>query len=55
MHSGREAVAAEEPELKEAMAGLAQGLAILECFGDGVPRLGAALPVDSPRARLCHA
>lgn len=42
MHSGREAVAAEEPERKEAMAGLAQGLAILECFGDGVPRLTLA-------------
>ncbi|TPG44924.1 winged helix-turn-helix transcriptional regulator [Roseomonas nepalensis] len=32
----------EEPGRKEAMAGLAKGLAILECFGDGVPRLTLA-------------
>ena len=31
-----------EPERKEAMAGLAKGLAILECFGEGTPCLTLA-------------
>lgn len=31
-----------EGERREAMAGLAKGLAILECFGNGVPRLTLA-------------
>jgi IclR family pca regulon transcriptional regulator len=47
-----------ETERREAMAGLAKGLAILECFGDSTPRLTLAeaarrTGLSRPTARRC--
>lgn len=46
-------MATPEPERKEAMAGLAKGLAILECFGEGTPCL--TLAEAARRTRLSRA